>query len=80
VDGRSGTGEIVNLVGFHVQGKTYIMADHFEIRVPEKMSDVSPSSRIEVINTDNFVTLFQKPIAEMGPQKAGSPGDENSFL
>jgi hypothetical protein len=80
VDGRSGTGQIVNLVGFHVQRETHVMTDHFEVRISEKMSNIPPSSRIEVIHTDDFVTSFQELLTKMGSQEAGSSGDQDSFL
>jgi hypothetical protein len=43
------------------------------------MGDICSPAGKKVINTEDFVPLFQKSFAQMRAEKTGSAGDENSF-
>ena len=54
------------------------MAHELEVRVPHEMSDIELSAREEIVERDDFVPILEQAFAEMGTEKAGAAGDENT--
>jgi len=54
----------------------HIMPENLEALVVEKVVDVPLGSGKEVVETDNFMSLIQKPLTHMRAQKASTAGDQ----
>ena len=79
VDRRRGTCQIVNLIDFQIEGKGDIMADKLKMTVVHQMINIPLVSCEKIVNTDDIVSVLQKPLAEMGAEKTASAGDKNIF-
>ncbi len=73
--GRGGAGEVVNLVHFQKDRQGNVVADQFEIRPAQQVSDIGLLAGEEIIHADDVVSLVDQPLAQMRPQKAGPAGD-----
>ena len=78
MDRRGGTGEIVNFIHLDVEGKGDVVAEEFKIRVPHQMNDVFLCSRVEIIHAKDIIALFYETFAEMGTEKTGASGDQDT--
>ena len=76
---RGGTSQIVDLIHFDEEGKGHVVPNQFEHRVVHQVRDILLAARIEIVDTENFMTRVEQTIAEVGPQKAGTPGHRNPF-
>jgi hypothetical protein len=56
---------VVNLVDLHRQPVLDIVTHEFEPGVPEKVGNVEPRSGEEVVETDDFVTVLDEPVAQV---------------
>jgi hypothetical protein len=65
MDWRSGTGEIVNLVNFDIQRKTYIMANKFEEGMIQYREKIFFTASEKIIYANHFCAIGQKPFAEV---------------
>jgi hypothetical protein len=43
------------------------------------MGNISPAACEEIVDTEDFVVVFEKAFTEMGAEKAGPAGYENTF-
>jgi hypothetical protein len=75
VHGRSGAGEVVDLINLQLKRVNNIVAHELEIRVVEQVLDIRLTPSKEVVHTDDFVPLKEEPFREMGAEKSGSAGD-----
>lgn len=57
----------------------HIMVVKLKLFEFEKVFNVSQVTSNQVIHCDNPHTFFNEPIAQVGTEKAGSTGDEDSF-
>ena len=51
-----------------------------EVLAAEQVLDVGQVARDEVVHGNDMVTFRQKPVAEVGAQKAGAAGNEYAFF
>ena len=79
MNGRCRPGQVVDLVHLHVEGIGDIMTHELEMMVVEQRHYIVPCSSEKVVDTEDVVTLVQQPVAEVGAQKAGAAGYENTF-
>jgi len=73
VDRSCGTGQVVNLVGFHIKGKSNVMANKLKKGIIKEMQNISLGPGIEVIHAQNITTLIQKAFTEMGTDESRPP-------
>jgi hypothetical protein len=73
-----GTGEIKDSIDFGIIGKGYIVADKFEIRISDKVGDVSLLSGKEIVQADDIVFILNKPFTEVAAEEARSTGYEGA--
>jgi hypothetical protein len=57
MNGRSRTGEIVNLIDFDIQWQSYVVPDEFKLRLPNQMFDIAARSGKKIINAKNVRTV-----------------------
>jgi len=74
VHGRSGAGQIVNLIDFELERIHHIVAHQLEIRIVEQVRDIALTTSEEVVHTDHFVPLIEESFRKMGAEKAGCAG------
>jgi len=79
VDGRGGTGEVVDLVDFDVEREAHVVAHEFESRVAQEVGNVVLAARVEVVQAQHVVSLPEQALAKVGPEEAGTAGDEDSL-
>jgi len=80
VNGRSGTGKIIDLVNFHIQGEGDVVAEELKVRVLKQMQNVSLAPRVEVVHTEDILALFQQMITQMGAKESSTAGYKDAFL
>ena len=78
VGGGSWAGEVVDAVNLELERVDDVMAHEFEAGIADEMLDVRLTTSEEIIKTDNFMSLLDKTVAEMGTKESGSAGNENS--
>jgi hypothetical protein len=69
VDWRSRTSQVVDLIDLHIKREGDVVANKFKIRIPHQMDDISLGPRIEIIDTEDIVSIPEETLAEMGTQK-----------
>ena len=79
MDRRGGAGEVVDLVDFHVQRKGHVVAQQFEVRVVQQMSDVVLGAGEEVVDAEHVVAIRKQTLAQMAAEEAGTAGDEDAL-
>jgi hypothetical protein len=67
MNGRGWTGEIVNLIDLDIERERHVMAEHFELRVPEKMRDVALCACVKIIKADDVMAIGDQAVAQMRP-------------
>ena len=75
---RGGAGQVVNLIDLVFERLGHIVADQFEIGIAHEVGDVALPAGEKIVEADDFISLVEKSLAEMGPKKAGSAGDQNA--
>ena len=80
MDGRRGTGQVVDLVHVDEDRLGHIVPDHLEILKVEQMLDVLAAAGEEVVETDDVRPLGQEALAQVGPEEAGTAGNQNSHV
>jgi hypothetical protein len=55
------------------------VAQKLEARVVQQVVDVLFAPGEEVVRAEHLVAVGEEPVAEVAPEKAGTPGDENAF-
>jgi hypothetical protein len=56
------------------------MAQQLEARVAEKMRNVALVTGEEIVDTQHFMTIGDKPIAQMGPEETCTACHQDSFF
>ena len=80
VNGRSRTGEIVDLVDLQIDRERHVVADELEALVIEQMLDIAPGAGEEIVEADDFRALRQQALAQMRAEKTGATGHQNALL
>jgi hypothetical protein len=63
MDGGRGTSEIENLVDLDKERPGHVVAHEFHPAIVEKMRDVLPRTRKEVVDTDDLGAAIEQPFA-----------------
>jgi hypothetical protein len=77
---RSRTGEIVDLVDFHVERESHVVTHQFEALVADDMRDVTLGAGEEIVDADEIGAALQQALAQMRAEKTGPAGHENAFF
>jgi hypothetical protein len=75
---RGGAGQIVNLIHLELEGIDDVVPYQLESGVIQEVRNVGLPSGEEIIEANDFMPLRQQPIAEMGTQKPGAAGDQDT--
>jgi hypothetical protein len=78
VGGRCGTRKVVDPVDLELEGINHIVPDEFESGIANEMVNVRLATGEKIIQTDDIVSLFDKSVAEMGAEKPGSSGNQDT--
>ena len=70
--------QIIDLINLIFKRLGHVVPHELEIGVAQQVRDVALPAGEKIIEANNFVSLTQKSFAEMGPQKSGSPGNQNA--
>jgi hypothetical protein len=65
VDWRSRASQIVDFIDFEIERKTYVVPDDFEMRIADKIGNITLAACKEVIYAYNLVTTSQQPGTKM---------------
>jgi len=71
VNGRSRTRQVVDLIDLHIKREGNVVAKEFKIGIPYRRSDISLGPRIEIVDTEDIVSILEETLTEMGAQKTG---------
>ncbi len=63
MEGRRGTGKIVNFIHFHMERKANVMAHEFKMARLEKMFDVLSRASEKIVDAEHFMSLTKKAFA-----------------
>jgi len=72
-------GQVEDLFDLDVEGIGDIMAVEFEIGIVQEVNDVPLAPRVEIINTQDIVALFEKPLTEVRTEETGSTRNRTTF-
>ena len=78
VDWGSRTGQVENLVHFHVKRKCDVVTQQIEPRVAQEMGNIALRSRVEIVRAQDVSALLDQSIAQMGTEESCPPGNEYS--
>jgi hypothetical protein len=67
MNGRGGTGEVVDFIYLHIKGKSDIVAEKFKLGVVHQMVDIRLVAGVAIVNTYHFMAQGKKPFAKVGP-------------
>lgn len=62
---RGWASEIIDFINFHKKRKGDVVPQQLKIRARKKMSDIAPSTGKKVVDTNDFMALFQKCFTQM---------------
>jgi hypothetical protein len=79
VNRRSRTGEIVDLVDLHIERERHVMAKELEGLMREQLIQVRACTCQEIIDAENFISLFDQPSTEMRPYEPGPTRYEDAL-
>jgi hypothetical protein len=78
VGGGCGTRKVVDPVHLELKGINHVVPDEFESGISNEMLNVRLATGEKIIQTDDIVSLFDKTVAEMGAEKPGSSGNQDT--
>ena len=78
VNGRSGAGEVVDLVDLHVERERHVVAHQLEVGPVEQVPHVVAPSREVVVDAQHLVAGRDQTLAEEAANEPCTAGDENS--
>jgi hypothetical protein len=67
---RGGTGKIIDLVHFYIEGMSNIMTKKLKVLVVQQVMDISSVSCEKIIHTEYFISLIEESVTKMAAQKA----------
>jgi hypothetical protein len=73
VDRTCRTGEVVDLIYFHVERESHVVTYKLKSRIINKIFNIALGSRKEVIHTENLITPIKKSLYKMRTQKTCPP-------
>jgi hypothetical protein len=75
MDRRSRTGKVVYRVDLDIQRVGYVVSEEFKIRVAHQMDDVFLAARVEIVDAEYVMLVFEEPFAKVRPEEPGPAGD-----
>ena len=75
VDRSSGTSQVVDFVNLHIEREGDVVANKFKIRISQQMDDIPLGPRIEIVDTEDIVSILEETLAEMGTQESSPSCD-----
>ena len=57
VNRRRRTRQVVDCIYLHIKRKGNVVAEELKIRIPHQMRDISLGPRIEIVDTENIVSI-----------------------
>jgi hypothetical protein len=72
VHGRGRAGEMIDLVHFREERVNNVMAGEFEIRIPQKVTDIVFCPAEKIVQAENIISTLEQRIAEMTPNEPRS--------
>jgi hypothetical protein len=79
VAGSRRAGEVVDLVDFEPDRHRHVVPDQLEVGFAQQVGDVRLLAGEKVVEADHVVPEFHQPLAQMGTEKPGTAGDQNTF-
>jgi hypothetical protein len=80
VNRRRRTRQVVDLIDLHIKREGNVVANEFKKRIPYQRSDISLGPRVEIVDTEDIVSILEEPFAEMGTQEPGPSCHEHMGL
>jgi len=71
VNWRSRTRQVVDPIDLHIKREGNVVAKEFKIGIPNQMGDISLGPCIEIVDTEDIVSILEETLTEMGAQKTG---------
>ena len=71
----SGAGEVVDAIDLELERVDHVVTDEFEVGIADEMLNVGLASSEEVVEADDFMSLLDEAIAEVGTKESGAAGD-----
>jgi hypothetical protein len=78
VRGGSWAGEVVDAVNLELERVDDVVAHELEAGIADEMLDIRLATSEEIIETDDFMSLLDKTVAEMGTKESGSAGNQDA--
>lgn len=75
VNGRRGTGQIINLINLQLDWINDIVPKHLKMLVPHEVLNIFAPPSEKIIEAKNLMTRFNHTITEVTPKKTRSSGD-----
>jgi hypothetical protein len=79
MDRRGRTSEIIDLVHFDIEREGHIVTHQLEARIIQQMRDIGAPAGKEIIDAQDFVSGIDQTLAEMGSQKTGAAGYQDTL-
>ena len=76
VNRARGAGQIVDAVDLEEEREGHIMPDDLEMRIVQQVKDVGFAAGIEIIDTDDEMTLGEQPLAQMAAKESRAASDK----
>jgi hypothetical protein len=70
--------EVVNPIYLELERVDDIVTHELEAGITDEMLDIRLTTGEEIIETDDFVSLLDKTVAEMGTKESGSAGNQDA--
>ena len=77
---RGGASQVVDFVDLQQNRLCDVVADQLEVRAVEQMGDVRLLAGEKIVQADDVMPSLQQPFAEVGAEKTGPAGNENSLI
>jgi hypothetical protein len=78
VNGRGGTGQIINLIRLDIERKCYVVSDYLKTMMIKHRLDVSPRSGEIIIDANDIGALVEQLLTQMGTEKSGSSRNQRA--
>jgi hypothetical protein len=75
VRGGSGAGEVIDPIYLELERVDHVVTDEFEAGISNEMLDIGLASSEEIVEADDFMSLLNEAIAEVGTKESGTAGD-----
>jgi hypothetical protein len=76
VNGRSRTGEVVDLIDLDIERKGHVVPNKFEPMMVEQMINVALRASEEIVQANDIPTISEQSLTEMRTEKAGSASNQ----